>query len=281
MTLIVTRIIENQIKILSDTKITDSGGTSQGLNNHILKAVIVNSGLCICYAGKIGKAEVAIKNVLQAQYELKPTLDYLLEKHKSWDYETDFIVAALTMASPSLHRISGGQLTSTIATWLGNQDAFNYYQKKYDLFSNMVEFPGNMSLYMDLAFRNVTQAGYDDVGEFVIEVKNDSDGFKYFQYAAGVNAIRMSAKGVASSIAYQTAQEGGYTYSVLTPRKAGIGAIGIHFYQGNLGVLIYPITEDKPVFFSNVSMDEFRDKILEKYGFEISGMNVSDKSSAE
>ena len=280
MTLVVARIIEKQIVILSDTKITSPGEILQGLDNHILKAVIINPNLCICYAQTIRKAlkaltELEIRSVLNL--DLESIQAFLLEKHQNWGNDPDFIIASL-IPHPSLHKISDGRLISIPATWLGNQDAFNYYQQYYEAISKIRDIPLNVSTKMYSAFTKVSALRkYDDIGEFTIEVKNDEEGFKYFQSASGVNAVRLNGKGVFSSVAHKTARDGGYTYSVFAPKKAGIGAVGIHFYQGKLGVLFYPIQQEKPKIYADVTVDQFKLKVFEEFGFEIAGDTIVEK----
>jgi len=280
VTLVIARIIENQIVILSDTKITSPSEILQGLDNHILKAVIINPNLCICYAQTISKAlkalaDLEIKSI--SNLNIETVKEFLLDKHQGWGNDPDFIIASL-IPHPSLHKISDGKLISIPATWLGNQVAFNDYQQYYDAISNIQGIPLNISTKMYSAFTRVgSSRKHDDIGEFTIEVKNDKEGFKYFQYASGVNAVKLNANGVISSVAHKTAGEGGYTYSVFAPKKAGIGAVGIHFYQGKLGVLFFPIQQEKPKIYADVTVDQFKSKVLEEFGFEIVGDTVVEK----
>ena len=280
MTLVVARIIENQIKILSDTKITDPSGTGQGLSNHILKAVIINPNLCICFAQTISKALRAIKEITiygDSQNELDRVLMFFLEKHREGNNDPDFIIAALK-PHPSLHRISQGEMISTPATWIGNKDAFEDYQKHYQYVSQLKELPEDISLCMEFAIRHlIDEAIYDDIGDFVIGVTSSPEGFSYINYTSGISAIRISPTGESDSISSQTAAMGGNSYSVVTPRKVGIGAIGLHFYQGKFGAILYPTKNEKPIIYANVTMDQFKLKVLEDFGFEFIGKNIVDK----
>jgi len=121
-------------------------------------------------------------------------------------------------------------MISAPATWIGNKDAFEDYQKHYQYVSQLTELPKNISLYMEFAIRHVIhQAIYDDIGDFVIGVMNSIEGFRYINHTSGISAQRLSPAGKSDSMADQTAAMGGNSYSVLTPKKAGIGAIGLHF----------------------------------------------------
>jgi len=140
--------------------------------------------------------------------------------------------------------------------------------------------PEPETFLMRSAFRYaISQPEYqNEVGGFTMEAQNYRDGFKYSQNTYNVNAVRVAGKkGITSAIATQTVSEGGYTYSILTPTKAGIGAIGIHFFQGKVGALFYPAQETKPKVFASVTMSEFQEKVLEEFGFELTGQNVVDK----
>ena len=73
----------------------------------------------------------------------------------------------------------------------------------------------------------------------------------------------LSSLGVAS---------GSYNYSVLTPNRSGIGALGVHFLEGKLGALFYPRIQWEPILFRNIGIDEFINAVSEKYDVSIGGL---------
>lgn len=67
-------------------------------------------------------------------------------------------------------------------------------------------------------------------------------------------------------------ERGSFTISFLAPNEPGIGAIGIYFPEGRLGILYAPlITErpDRPDRFHPATVDEFADKVRTRYGVSL------------
>ncbi|MBK7600298.1 MAG: hypothetical protein IPJ07_17980 [Acidobacteria bacterium] len=94
----------------------------------------------------------------------------------------------------------------------------------------------NTIFRMNRAFKRLVESSiHKDVGEFMIETASSPEGFyhepsKSFFLVQNIQPVIPATcpEEVFSSI-------GSFTYSILTPKSAGIGAIGIHFYPGNSG----------------------------------------------
>jgi hypothetical protein len=80
--------------------------------------------------------------------------------------------------------------------------------------------------------------------------------------------------GEETAIEFGTAAQGGFAYSVLTPDIPGVGAVGVHFFQGDLRLLFYPTRFQSPEVYNRVTHDEFRNAVRGRYGFDIQGAQI-------
>ncbi len=175
-------------------------------------------------------------------------LDYLLERHLAAAKKTDFIVASLTPNS-NLHKISEGKVESDLQScWIGDHDAFSTYQEFFhqtrglerpDLSPESAQIV-NTIFRMKKAFARLVESGlHESVGQFVIEVAtNPGEGFYYEAYYVGRPGPPSLRRRIEPSeeISDWSAAVGGFSTSILVPNNAGVGAIGIHFFQGKFGL---------------------------------------------
>jgi hypothetical protein len=68
-----------------------------------------------------------------------------------------------------------------------------------------------------------------------------------------------------------SASHGDFTRTILAPQESGVGAIGIYFVEGRLGLLYYPMKSDEAQPFSNVSVTGFKDAVRSRHGFSLDG----------
>lgn len=289
MTLVVARQFDEEIRILCDAKVTSLHEIRRGPLTGVLKAVILHRNLCVCFAGNVAVAQKAIflLGVKPAcKFDVKEIIDRLFSEHCTSNCGADFIIASLS-PKPSLYRISAGEIERNIkSAWIGDIEAFSDYQRRYhsstlpkldkyeedkrerlELISRMGEAMGNL----------IQEEMHDSTGDFMVTVSSTNEGFIYKCNVMAFPIRQTIPSGVLTNINLGTAAEGGYAYSVLTPNKPGIGAIGIHFIQGRLGALFYPATSQKAVVYRDVSYEEFQSKVLKEYGFKISGIKISYK----
>lgn len=284
MTLVVAHSLKEDLRIVSDSKKTSPEEILRGTENSVLKAVVLHPDLCVCFAGSIGRSQVAIEKLgidRGNSFDLEEVLEQLLNEHRVGNKDPDFIVAALSPTT-TLSRISGGELARNLsACWIGNYDAFCGYQKHFQAtpLPNEIDVPDTKYRFyalvskMEESFRAVIRNNaYVDVGEFTISVMRDLDGLKYAP-AANTALVNQSIPPNAwTPLQFGSPTEGGYSYSIMTPLEAGIGAVGVHFYQGELGALFYPMRSPISIVYWNVSADQFRDRVYEEFGFEIEGV---------
>jgi hypothetical protein len=286
MTLIVANSSNDYIRIVSDSKKTSPEEILRGAQNSVLKSIIINPALCICFAGSIGKAQLAIEKLCFNTYpegNLDRILDDLLQVHCKGSNDPDFIVGSLS-PTVSLNTIKEGHiLRNASACWIGNYDAFSEYQKHFH--GNFIQTQGmlqavedefyKMVIKMELAFRLVLQENkFADVGEFSISVMTDKDGFKYVPAAITTFVNQSIPSHTETTLKFGSTAEGGYSYSIMTPEVSGIGAIGLHFYQGKIGALFYPLRSSSPIIFRNVTAGQFKNEVQKEFGFEIDGPRI-------
>ena len=97
----------------------------------------------------------------------------------------------------------------------------------------------------------------------------------YGAHAVAVMAPRAVPSGEPTVLRFGTAAEGGHAYSVLVPMRPGPGAVGLHFQQGQLGLLYHPLHDRYPFHYLRTSHDEFRAAVLRDHGLNIQGPVVS------
>ena len=279
MTLVVARSISDEIRVICDSKVTDPTTIRSGRMVDILKVIILQPKLCVCFAGNIGRAQMAMENLARTigaddGFDLEEILDFLLMEHLEGERRagdgvegTDFIVGTMG-PKLSIYRIAAGVLERDLPNaWIGDPAAFSAYQSnfhdpetlcsKYRLHSGDPRL--EMISKMADAFRAVIQDdAFPSVGNFLISVTSKpagGDGFTYLPSAIGDG--------------FGTAAEGGFTYSILTPKISGIGALGVYFIQGRFGTLMYPARSLAPVVYAGVDFEEFVLKVKNDFGIEL------------
>ena len=100
----------------------------------------------------------------------------------------------------------------------------------------------------------------------------EDDGFRYLahQGAFGFQSVPLTTTPV--SILRSLGIEGGsFSYTVLTPKVSGLGALAIHLREGNAGVLFYPAHDWSPIKFKDVAVYEFVKAIRDRFSIYVDG----------
>jgi hypothetical protein len=120
MTLIVARLIGDEVRIISDTKITNDLALHQTLLDGGLKCIVVSSACCVCFAGNVMLAENALSPILNGVVRGRQQITtHLLQQHRASDRKTDFIVASVE-GLVAIDRITEGELEMTrTSAWIG------------------------------------------------------------------------------------------------------------------------------------------------------------------
>src|SRR5947209_500916 len=106
------------------------------------------------------------------------------------------------------------------------------------------------------------------VGEAVVNVvPRVEDGLlKYAEIARTESGLSGSLSSDAGS-----APRGGFSYSILTPEQPGVGAIGLYFYEGRVGILYAPLLSDYRRVHPQMSQSAFVEVVRLRYGINLSG----------
>src|SRR5436190_20196722 len=110
MSLVVARVIDDEIRIISDTKITDPDALHPTLLDGGLKCIVISPSCCICFAGNVTVAQEALAPILDRRLQDRQQItDHLLKHHNAALGEADFIVASIQPLA-TVDRISKGTL---------------------------------------------------------------------------------------------------------------------------------------------------------------------------
>jgi hypothetical protein len=131
---------------------------------------------------------------------------------------------------------------------------------------------------MSQGFQAVVDAQLDGVSEPIIRVVSRSPhetGFKYLGMYAGYHSRPVTiSPGPTSLLAATGADQGGYNYTVLTPSRPGIGAVGTYVLQGRFGWLFHPLELDEAVCYADCSCDEFIQHVRDEYSIDLDGLRL-------
>jgi hypothetical protein len=279
MTLIVSRIEKKQIKIISDSKITDKNAVRNNPLLGNLKSFILSPQLSVSFAGNVFFAEkflsIYYSKKIRTLQELK--ICCLALNNESND-ETDFLIASLT-DKPNLHKISGRKIIDNLENaWIGDKIGFEKYQESF----HNDKSENNVFTKMNSAFKKVIEdEQIESISDFQIEIDTvyqESLNADFFIYAMNMSMNfapqTLSFKsGERKSIPFGGAEIGGFGSSYLRSIDFLKPAIAIHFPQGKFGVLFCPlINYNKAIVIKEDDGENFANFIKEKYGVHLEGL---------
>jgi hypothetical protein len=290
VTLIVANITPRGIWLTSDMRITDrSAANARGFFGAALKLVLVSPTLCIGYAGTLRAALAGIRAVAYDAMTPAAATEHLLGIHLA-DSAVDFLVASLQ--PPTLLEIKNGRALQRQSAWLGDQNAFSRYQEFYHGEHFLPPAVGldpdytadlDVAVMMNDAMQDLVLAdgeldgpGASDalVGEASVTVgPRGEDGlFNYHLYVSNRGPFAASRPAGESLMSTEL---GSFTISMLAPAEPGVGAVGIYFAEGRLGILYAPLltlAPDQPDRFQDCTVHEFVDKVMARYGIALRGV---------
>lgn len=294
MTLVVAKIVEDDIQIMSDTKISDIYLGSQNPLFGQLKTVLLNPYITISFSG----LPDYVKDVLQPFYQKKfpnsnsilvvnSILFKCLEVNKKSDNLINFIVCIMYQNKPKIFRISNYKIEHNLKTaWIGDIIGFNKYQEHYHSSEKINEFEK-----MENAFEKVVEDNsVETVGDFVIRVTNEVDKSETIQFL-NYQINRISYFGPYEFVQFEpgkfmmkhsNSEKGGFGYSLFRSCDPQKPAIGFHFHVGNFGLIFFPeLNSTNGIVLLNQSDGEkFAEEVKKKYGFDIHGLLVADNGKS-
>jgi hypothetical protein len=284
MSLVVSRVIDDEIRIISDTKFTDSGALHPTLLDGGLKCIAISHACCVCFAGNVTVAEEALAPILNRTIQDRQQITtHLLQHHKAArgdpETETDFIVASAGTCV-AIDRIAEDRVETNIkAAWIGDHSAFSAYQSQYhapDRVSIAVDERFRIADKMSDAFKSVIRDHQNpSVGDFEVTVTSkpaEADGFRYLSHLGAFGFQSVALTTTPTNILRSVGVEGGsFSYTVLVPKVAGVGALAVHLREGKVGAFFYPAHCWSPTVFKNVGVDEFVEAIAQRFGVYVDG----------
>jgi hypothetical protein len=280
MSLVVARVIDDEIRIISDTKITDSDALHPTLLDGGLKCIAISPTCCVCFAGNVTVAEEALAPILnRTMQDRQQITTHLLQHHKAAGGEADFIVASAGTCV-AIDRIAEDKVETNIkVAWIGDYSAFSTYQSQYhtrDRVSIAVDERFRIAAQMNDAFKAVIEDHQNpSVGDFEVTVTSkpaEADGFRYLSHLGAFGFQSVPLTTTPTSVLRSLGVEGGsFSYTVLVPKIAGLGTLAVHLREGKVGAFFYPAHCWSPIKFKDVGVDEFVEAIAQRFGVYVDG----------
>lgn len=271
MSLIVARKINNKFIVVSDTLISVRQGEGEeekyfeykhypNRDQSVVKSILIDPQLVICFAGKNYFAEEALKKIGNNN-SLDFVLETLFEFNQKSKNTTDFIVC---FGKPhyKMFSIKNNDSKEIETGWIGDKEAFESYQSFYHLDEKRVQLYANTTslrierlpndfskeeedvyLKMKKSLIGVIEdPSVNSVGGFIIPIVYEENQFQYIGYMYN---FRKPIESDEIEISWGNASDGGFSTNLLNSKKS---LVALHFFQGHLGViyeregngLIYP-----------------------------------------
>ncbi|MBP0904331.1 hypothetical protein ACFSKN_18800 [Mariniflexile gromovii] len=291
MTLIIAKIVNDDIQIISDTKITDVFLGSQNPLLGQLKTVLLNPYISISFSGLPDYVNDVLEPFYKSEFPdfnsilvVNSILIKCLEINRKSENLTNFIICYLHQNKPKIFRISNYQIEPNLKTaWIGDIIGFNKYQEYYHSLEKIIEFDK-----MEDAFEKViNDSSVETVGDFVIRVANErdkSDEIEFLNYQ--INRIRyfgpynfVNIDNEKFMVKHASSQKGGYGFSLFRSCDPQRPAIGFHFHVGGFGLIFFPKLNytNGAIIQNQPDGEAFAMEIKNKYGFDVHGLLVSKK----
>lgn len=315
MTLVVARVTPLGARLAGDMRITNPRGESGGFLRAALKLILLRSTLCVAYAGDVNDAMKAIRQVAEADLDVREAESHLLEAHersrvtRATD-EAEFMVASLR--PPRLTVIKRGRGDVARNGWLGDHAAFEEYQRHYHadrfvppqaMFEGLPDAAaragdieiasqmGNgMHAVVDGPWHEVDDQGrvvrvlprprggsHPTVGEAIVQVvpRIPDNLFGYSTYVraeAPPFTDPLPAENGVSPADFGSAEHGSFSCAMLAPTERGVGAMGLYFAEGRLGVLYAPLMLNEPELYRNMTRSSFVELVHLKRNISLEGL---------
>jgi len=288
MSLVVCKIIDQDIFIETDSRISNAHETKRESNYGIVKSVIIAPQVCISFAGSINLAEDAIREIYnQTTLTIQSAVE-ILHKFNSDGNKIEFILSSIQRNQPRIYRIWNNKVESNLpSAWIGDDEAFTEFQKQF----HQIKASGRTETDSFFkAFTNVIDnPELKTVGDFQISlrsIKSASTDDRFFLYTEKMyiqlgRDKTYTVENGKSEFTFQwgTAQEGSYGFAFFSSVDAFKPSIGLYFYFGNFGVLFYPRQSFKGIEIKG-NIFEFLDKVKKEYGIPLKGMVLRHNNTA-
>jgi len=205
---------------------------------------------------------------------------HLLHHHTAARGVTDFIVASAGTCV-AVDRIAENRVeTNMKAAWIGDYSAFSTYQSRHHYERECVSIALDERLRIATQMNDAFKAVIEDhrnpsVGDFEVTVTSkpaEADGFRYLPNLGAFGFQPVPLTTTPTSVLRSLGVEGGsFSYTILVPKIAGLGALAVHLREGKVGAFFYPAHCWSPARFNGVGVDEFIEAIAERFGVYVDG----------
>ncbi|MFD2600988.1 hypothetical protein [Flavobacterium suzhouense] len=277
------------ILFFADTKVsidiiddTISGGNKMRVNpmQGILKTYILNSKLCISFAGKVENC----LNIIQKCKEIElPNIPFFLQNELliSNDDNSEFIVGISEISKTFMYKINSSTIEQGETFWTGEKEGFKEYQT---YFHNPENYCENKFTQAGNAFNELIQnTKVMSIGDFIVETvyEVDLNSFIYCERMQGFRGERVIQikQQETTALDIQGSNEiGSFHVSNLVSRNPNKPAVAIYFQLANSGILFTPEyclkNNGCGEIFTGSDINQFVKEIYDKYEIKIEGFTL-------
>lgn len=257
MSLVVAKMINSNIIIVSDTKITldDKKEQPHTFTEGFVKTIIIDELRSLAYAGTLKQEKQdELLELVNRNIDSKKLLDFFI--NSSISAEIDFIFSTLeNPKGTKLLKISKGLSSEETQAWIGDHEGFNLFQSYFHK-PTLIETPPSSELHLikipdkfiDLdigdtykkminAMKGVIESSrIDSVGGFVTPVVTEEGIFKYGNYFS----IYRQPYSHEELTKGGTLSFGDHTTGTYSINFAGQGrrSFAVHILQGKFGFVL-------------------------------------------
>lgn len=287
MTLIVgRRNLNGAVHVVGDMRLTDPAEIRRGYPYAVLKNIILSPDHLVAFAGNADLGMHTIRRFKDAPIdELANGLLDSAREAGAGPSSVDYLLAHTELG---LQRITAsGVEEPTDAGWIGDPAAFEVYQQGFHAGPvpepiwiegvspprDQLGHPAAMEPFIRMAMGSyalMEDQSVASVGE-VFVTANSKRGFHYEQQGFFQANHKQEIGSEWTTLNWGTAAQGGFGFNLLPPKEHGIGAIGLYFPHGGLGLLYHPLVYDDALVYRQVTHDEFCAAVAEDHHIEIDG----------
>lgn len=279
MSLIVGRVIKEQIFLLGETELTDPNGEQlHPVLNGCLKVLRLSDSVAIGFAGSTHRFAALFPSFVNAPF---PSAIVELACAAQTDH-ADFDLIVAEVGNPNLAIVKHGKVNFSPLGFIGNDDAFNEYQRARNTpeelddpwligrsgvsFIKMPEpvmegnegeeFPAALSAFE----RVVRERRIKGVGGVTVPLCTHNGRFTFMSYIRSVSAVlEFSVFNEWVPVPFGSDEQGGCAMEFIGSKSIDEHVCGFFFLQGKFGV-IFPESDDgicRAHVVSNVDPAEF------------------------
>jgi hypothetical protein len=287
MTLIVgRRNLNGVVHVVGDMRLTDPAEIRRGYRFAVLKNIILSPDHLVAFAGNADLGMHMIRRFKDAPID--ELANGLLDSAREAGAGPGSVDYLLAHTERGLQRITAsGVEEPTEAGWIGDPAAFEVYQQGYHARPvpkpiwiegvspprDQLGDPAAMEPFIRMAtgtYVLMEDQSVASVGE-VFVTANSKRGFHYEQQGFFQANHEQEIGSGWTTLNWGTAAQGGFGFNLLPPKEHGIGAIGLYFRHGGLGLLYHPLAYDDALAYRRVTHDEFCAAVAEDHRIEIDG----------